>query len=76
LSTSAIPPWIKDAPVKGFALDRGPHGVAPLLHVIIDIILEGGVPEIDPNMFVRVAQAYGWKYLHIASNVFKDHPYG
>jgi hypothetical protein len=76
LSTSAIPPWIEDAPVKGFALDRGPHSVAPLLHVIIYIILEGGVPEIDPNMFIRVAQADGWKYWHIASDVFEDHPCG
>jgi len=76
LSTRVIPPRIEDAPIKWFALDRGPHNVAPLLYVIIDIIFEGSVPEIDPNMFVRVAQADGWKYLHIAGDVFEDHPYG
>jgi hypothetical protein len=75
-STSAIPSRIKDAPVKGFALDIGPHRIASLLHMIVNVVFEWSVPEIDPNMFVGVPQADGRKYLHIASNMFEDHPCG
>jgi hypothetical protein len=74
--TGAIPSWIEDAPVKGFALDIGPHRIASLLHMIIDVVFEWCVPEINPNMFVGVPQTDGRKYLHIASDMFKNHPCG
>ena len=72
MSISAFTPRIEDAPIKRLALDTGPHSVTSLLDVVIDIILEFGVPEIDPYDFVGVTQADGREYLYIGSDMLKD----